>query len=66
MGVKTYVCDWKDEDGDFCVSFDAECWDTAQLMADRRGWKLLGEYIEEAPPEVDAMIEFRITDPVVH
>ena len=64
--MNVYVCDWRDEDGEFSVSFEAECWDTAQLMADRRGWKLVGQYMDEVPPEVDAMIEFQITDPAVH
>ena len=67
--MNTYVCDWVDKDGmSYCVSFDAEDWQEAERIAKNKGWKLLGQYIEEhdCPADVEAMIEFNITDPTVH
>lgn len=50
--MKTYLCDHLTEDGlECCVAFDADTWEEAQLIADKNGWMLLCECLDE--PEVE-------------
>lgn len=67
--MKTFVCDMVDEHGiTYCVSFDANSWSEAEAVAKTKGWVLLGQYVDEldCPADVEAMIEFNLTNPTVH
>lgn len=46
-------------------SFEAEDDDEAQWFADKMGWFLIGEYIDDRQ-EVEAMLELNMTNPSVH
>jgi len=51
---------------DFGHSFEATNRESAQHICGKMGWTLIGEYIDDDVPEVEAMLELRMTNPRVH
>ena len=66
--MKTYLCDWSEAGMVYCVQFEAVDWHQAERIAMRKGWTLVGEYVEEqdCPADVEAMIDRYANNPVIH
>lgn len=67
--TKTYLCERTTDLGAvYCTSFEASGWDEAEEIASERGWKLIGEYVEDqpCPDEMMAMIERSVTGATIH
>lgn len=46
-------------------SFEAANDEDAKWFADKMNWLLVGEYIDDQQ-EIEAMLEYHLTDPLVH
>ena len=66
--MKTWLCDYEQDGVVFCVSFDAKTRVDAEKIARKRGWELLGMFVDEVecPADVEAMIEKTVTQAVIH
>ena len=66
--MKTWLCDYEEGGVVFCVSFDAGSRIEAEKIATRKGWELLGWYVDEVdcPADVEAMIEKTVTQAIIH
>ncbi len=51
-------------DIDFDVHFDADSYNEAERIADKNGWRLIGQ--EETPDEACAIIELIMVKPRIH
>lgn len=64
--MRSFVADYIDQGMQITVQFHAADYIHASTIANRKGWNLLGEYYEDCPADVAAMIELRTTGQTVH
>ena len=66
--MKTYLAEFQEDGLKFCVSFDALSYRRAENIARKKGWTIVGEFIEdhECPDDVVAMIEKAVRNPSIH
>jgi hypothetical protein len=66
--LKTYLANLYIDDLRMALRYEAMDEDEAISLAEENDWEYLGEFLweEEVPEDVMAMIEYRVTNPVVH
>lgn len=66
--MKTYLANLYIDDLRMALRYEAMDEDEAIFLAEENDWEYLGEFLweEEVPEDVMAMIEYRVTNPVVH
>jgi hypothetical protein len=64
----TYIAEWSEGKTLFSVYFEAPDMRVAENIVRRKGWSLIGEFIEEqdCPDDMVAQIEKMVTNPTMH